>query len=138
MKSSATQDGESSQVVRAIIAGHGNFASGMVSAIEQITGRGQIFIAVSNSGMTGQDIERILRESVESSGARVVFTDLPGGSATVAARRVMRDVPGLVLVTGTSLPALLEFLFQDGTSSTEAAQRSAEKGRISVAAFGAT
>ena len=32
---------------RAIVAGHGEFAAGLVSAVEQITGRGEQLIAVS-------------------------------------------------------------------------------------------
>ena len=37
--------------IRAIVAGHGSFASGIISAVEQITGKGASFLAMSNTGI---------------------------------------------------------------------------------------
>ena len=37
--------------IRAIVAGHGSFASGIISAVEQITGKGASFLAMSNTGL---------------------------------------------------------------------------------------
>lgn len=88
--------------------GHGEFASGLLSAVKQICGRMDVFAAVSNRDYHAEELERILREYV-ANGAEIIFTDLPGGSAATAARRVMRDNPKLVLVTGANLAALLEF-----------------------------
>jgi hypothetical protein len=46
-------------------------------------------------------------------------------------------MPDVVLVTGTNLATLLEFVFQDKSiSPADAARRSAEKGRASLAAYG--
>ena len=35
----------------AIIAAHGDLATGLVSAVQQITGRGALFLPMTNSGM---------------------------------------------------------------------------------------
>lgn len=136
MKNSGTDEGDASSSRRAIVAGHGDYPDGMVSAVEQISGRGDVFLALSNRGLSGQDIESRLRDATESSGIRVIFTDLPGGSATFATRRLMREMPDLVLVTGANLATLLEFVFHDAADPVEAARRAAEKGRNALGAFG--
>ena len=119
---------------RAIVAGHGSFPDGIVSAVNQISGCGDVFLAISNSGLSGADIEDRLREA--SSNIRVFFTDLPGGSATLAVRRLMRADPRIVLVTGANLATLLEFVFQPEADPSEAARRAAEKGKTALASYG--
>jgi N-acetylgalactosamine PTS system EIIA component len=136
MKSSADDSSAEPPRPRAVVAGHGDFPEGMVSAVEQISGRGAVFRALSNRGLSGEDIETRLRSVAEETGVRVFFTDLPAGSATLAVRRMMRETPELVLVTGTNLATLLEFVFQSDADSVAAAQQSVEKGRASLAAFG--
>ena len=56
---------------RAIVAGHGTFPQGIVSAVEQITGFGNVFIPLSNSGLSGEDIEGRIREHAKTSGISV-------------------------------------------------------------------
>ena len=94
---------------RAIIAGHGGFAAGMVSAIEQVSGRGAHFVPVTNTGLSPAALEEVLRAALADSGARVIFTDLPAGSCTMAARRLARAQGGIAVVTGAALPTLLAF-----------------------------
>ncbi|MFN8572801.1 MAG: hypothetical protein U0132_12205 [Gemmatimonadaceae bacterium] len=120
---------------RAIVAGHGDFAVGVLSAVRQITGREDVFLPLTNRDLSAADVERVMRTTVESSGARVIFTDLPAGSCTMAARRVQRAYPEIVVVTGTNLAALLDFLFADeGPNEGDAARHAAEKGRAALAA----
>ena len=123
--------------VRALVTGHGEFAAGLVSAVAQITGRGDQFLALSNQGMSGADVERSLREQLDLTGARVIFTDLPAGSSTIAARRLMRDRSDLVIVTGANLAALLDFVFHGEMAPDEAARKAADRGRASVTIAGA-
>ncbi len=94
--------------VRAIIAGHGGFAAGMVSAVEQVAGRGATFVPVTNTGLSPQALEEVLRAALADSRATVIFTDLPAGSCTMAARRIARD-GGVTVVTGAALPTLLAY-----------------------------
>ena len=122
---------------RAIVAGHGEFAAGVVSAVVQITGRDDVFTVLSNRGLSGEEIERQLRERVEQGDVSVIFTDLPAGSSTIAARRLLRDRADLVLVTGANLAALLDFVFQDGVSAADAAHHAADKGRAALVVTGA-
>ncbi|MFI5238260.1 MAG: PTS sugar transporter subunit IIA [Gemmatimonadales bacterium] len=120
---------------RAIVAGHGAFPAGLVSAVEQITGRGNALIPFSNSGLGREEIESGLRDLLALHGVKVIFTDLPGGSATLAARRVQHDTPGVAVVTGVGLAALMDFVFcaSDMTPSA-AAVHAAEKGRSAIVA----
>jgi PTS system N-acetylgalactosamine-specific IIA component len=118
---------------RAIVAGHGEFAAGLVSAVEQITGRGDQFLPVTVTGLGADDIEGLLRERMLATGIRVLFTDLQAGSCTMAARRVLRGMTDAVVVCGTNLPLLLDFVFNDRAAPEEAARHAAERGRAAIA-----
>jgi PTS system N-acetylgalactosamine-specific IIA component len=122
--------------VRALVAGHGDFASGIVSAVHQITGRGEVFVALSNRDMSAADVERAMRDQVDAGAIDVIFTDLPAGSCTMAARRLQRERPAVVLVTGTNLATLLDFVFHTDVPATEAARHAADKGRSALGVTG--
>jgi PTS system N-acetylgalactosamine-specific IIA component len=62
----------------------------------------------------------------------VIFTDLPAGSGTLAARRIVKDDPGVVLVSGVNLATLLDFVFNSAATPTEAARSAAERGKASL------
>jgi PTS system N-acetylgalactosamine-specific IIA component len=111
----------------AIIAAHGDLAAGFVSAVDQITGRGELFLAMSNTGMGAAEIERSMLQLVDSRNIRVIFTDLPAGSCTIAARRVLAARPGVVLVTGASLPLLLDFMSHEELAPAEAATHAVDR-----------
>jgi PTS system N-acetylgalactosamine-specific IIA component len=121
---------------RAIVAGHGSFPEGIVSAVQQITGFGSVFVALSNTGLSGEDIESRLRARATELNVKVFFTDLPAGSATIAVRRIMRDTKGVVLVTGANLATLLEFVFRGEETPGDAARHAAEKGRAGLTTQG--
>jgi N-acetylgalactosamine PTS system EIIA component len=122
--------------VRALVAGHGDFAEGLVSAVGQITGLGGAFATLSNRDMSAADVERAMREEVDARGLDVIFTDLPAGSCTMAARRLQRERPAVVLVTGTNLATLLDFVFHTDMPAAQAAQHAAEKGRAALVVTG--
>jgi PTS system N-acetylgalactosamine-specific IIA component len=119
---------------RALVVGHGGFAAGLISAVEQITGRGKLLIGLSNTGMTPEEMEAAVARYCEE-GIRVVFTDLPGGSATICARRVSKSQSGMIVVSGVNLPTLLEFVFSSG-DSMESAERAAQRGRETIVVLG--
>lgn len=122
---------EAPKKARAIVVGHGEFSAGLASAVQQITGMGDQFVCLSNTGMAPGDIEAALRSHLVD-GASVIFTDLPAGSATLAARRVARDRPEVVLVSGVNLATLLDFVCSSASSPEEAARGAAERGRASL------
>lgn len=120
--------------VRAIVAGHGDFATGILSAVRQITGRDDVFEALSGRDLSAAGVEAALRAALDRTGAVVVFTDLPAGSCTMAARRLQRDRPSLMVVTGANVAALLEFLFSmDARTPDEAAKLAVDRGRAALA-----
>ena len=123
--------------VRAIVAGHGSFATGILSAVEQITGRGASFLAISNTGLCLDGIQDTLARAIDDTGARVIFTDLPAGSCTMAVRRMIRARPGVLLVTGINLSLLLDFAMQESVDPIVAVQAALERGRASMAVHGA-
>jgi PTS system N-acetylgalactosamine-specific IIA component len=126
-----------SDLPRAIVAGHGDFANGLVSAVQQITGRGDQLIGVSVAKLCVEDIENLLRQKMIDSNVRVIFTDLQAGSCTMAARRILRGMDDAVLVAGANLPMLLDFVFAEGRNAPEAARHAAERGRVAISAHGA-
>lgn len=134
-----TRDNTSSRTmsnVKAIVAGHGTFAEGMLSAIEQITGRTDVFIGVSNHDLSAQDVEALMRKQLDASGAAVIFTDLPAGSCTMAARRIQRGQPGVAVVTGVNLATLLDYAFHAESGGTHAVEHAADKGRAALVVTG--
>ena len=120
---------------RAIVAGHADFAAGLVSAVEQITGRGAVLVPVQVRGLCGDDIQKLLRETLIETGARIIFTDLQAGSCTMAARKVLREVNGAVLVAGANLPMLLDFALSSNPDVKAAATLAAERGRTAVSVY---
>ena len=111
----------------AIVAAHGDLAFGFVSAVEQITGRGELFLPMSNTGMGAADIERAILALIDTRQIRVIFTDLPAGSCTIAARRVVAARPHVVLVTGASLPLLLDFMSHEELEPAEAVTHAVDR-----------
>ena len=126
----------SNRDVRAIVIGHGDFATGIVSAVAQITGRDTSLLTMSNRGLSGEAIEEALAAAARESGARVIFTDLPGGSATIAARRVIRSREDLTLVAGVSLAVLLDFVMNEDPDPRAAARHAAERGKSAITVIG--
>ena len=112
--------------------------AGIVSAVQQITGRGGEFATVSARDLSAADLEALLRRTVEETGARVVFTDLQAGSCTMAARKVLRGRDDVVLVVGANLPMLVDFVFADQLSPTDAARHALERGKAAIAAITGT
>ena len=123
--------------VRAIVAGHGTFAVGLISAVDQICGYSGTLLPLSNAEKSGEELERLLAEQLDATRAEVVFTDLPAGSWTIAARRVLRARPEIVLVTGVNLAALLDFIFHGELPAADAARHAVDKARASIGIPGA-
>jgi N-acetylgalactosamine PTS system EIIA component len=120
----------------AIVAGHADFAAGLVSAVEAIAGHGDRLVPIQVRGLCGEDIQALLRDRLRETGALVIFTDLQAGSCTMAARRVLREVPGALLVAGANLPMLLDFVLSSEPDPVAAARTAAERGRTSVSVHG--
>ena len=125
-------DAAPSTTPRAIVAGHADFAFGLVSAVDMITGKGSVLLPIRVTGLCGDDIKQLLLDRLRESGARVIFTDLQAGSCTMAARKVIRELGAGVLVAGANLPMLLDFVMSANPDSRAAATQAAERGRLAV------
>ena len=121
---------------RAIVAAHGDLAAGLVSAVERITGRGSVLATLTNAGLGADEMEATVRERIERDGIRAIFTDLPSGSWTMAARRAMRGNDDVVLVTGVNLAALLEFVMRDDLDPAAGARACVDRARAAIGAVG--
>jgi PTS system N-acetylgalactosamine-specific IIA component len=122
--------------VRALVAGHGDFAAGLISAVEAVTGRGEMLEPIQVKGLCGEDIQQLLRERLHATGAVVIFTDLQAGSCTMAARRLLREEGQVLLVSGTNLPMLLDFVMSSTSNAVEAAHAAVDRARSAIAAYG--
>jgi PTS system N-acetylgalactosamine-specific IIA component len=111
----------------AIVIGHGEFAVGMISALDQITGMGNLFIPLSNSGLSAADVQTRLRELVDAHHVLVIFTDLPAGSCNMAAARLAGLDPQVTVVTGVSLPVLLHYALHGNVPPREAVEEAVER-----------
>lgn len=121
---------------RAVVAGHATFATGLVSAVDAITGRGDALIALEVTGLCSDEIHNLMRDTMVQTGTRVIFTDLQAGSCTMAARRVLREAGDVVLVCGTNLPMLLDFVLSAEADPVVAATHAVERGRAAVSLTG--
>lgn len=126
---------ETSQV-RALVAGHGDFAAGLISAVEAVTGRGDMLEPIEVKGLCGEDIQLLLTERLRATGAVVIFTDLQAGSCTMAARRLLREQSEVLLVSGANLPMLLDFVMSSVADAHAAARTAVERARNAIAAYG--
>lgn len=120
---------------RAVVAAHGDLAAGLVSAVERITGRGAMLVALSNIGLGAEEMESVMRARI-GEGIRAIFSDLPSGSWTMAARRAMRGNEEVVLVTGVNLAALLEFVMHDDVAPAAAARACIDRARGAISLVG--
>lgn len=128
-----SNDGKAEQTgVRGIVIGHGDFAAGLVSAVDQICGMAGKLVGLSMIGLTPEDIESKIRSELVRTGAHVIFTDLPAGSGTIAARRIVRGDPAVMLVSGVNLATLLDFVFNTEASAIDAARSAAARGKASL------
>lgn len=119
---------------RAVVAGHGTFAAGVTSSVAKICGKSDVFRAVSNEGLDARGVEEAISAALKEHAATVVFTDLPAGSCTMAARRIARLNSSVSIVTGATVAMLLDFAM--GTAAAEAdLRRAAERGREAIVVY---
>ena len=119
---------------RALVAGHGDFAAGLISAVEAVTGRGDLLDPIEVKGLCGEDIQLLLSQRLKVNGATVIFTDLQAGSCTMAARRLLREMPGVLLASGANLPMLLDFVMS--SAEPQAAARAAvERAKSAISVY---
>ena len=121
-----------------VVVGHAAMAEGLVQATQRITGGlAECLAPLSNAGKTPDQLKSELEGMVADSRS-VVFVDLQSGSCGMAALACCRDSVRRVVVSGVSLPMLLDFVFNRELPFEELVPRLLESGRASIASMPAT
>ncbi|PSL00684.1 PTS system N-acetylgalactosamine-specific IIA component/PTS system mannose-specific IIA component [Murinocardiopsis flavida] len=123
--------------VGVVVAGHGVFASGALSACEVIIGAPEAVVALDlaahedPAGFGARMAEAVA--SVDHGAGVLVATDLPGATPFNAAVRLTRGGTPVEVVAGVNLPMLLETLLsRDGAALADVAGTARSAGRNGV------
>jgi len=97
-----------------IITGHANFASGITSSVELITGQHENYKAIDFDGVISPDgllelIENGIKE-LENCEHIFIFTDLMGGTPFRMAATATLNHDNLTVFAGTNLAMIIEFV----------------------------
>ena len=117
-----------------VVVAHGELAEALVRAVEGISGVGGALHPVSNADCTPRELRRRVSDAVGGRSA-VIFADMASGSCAFASRRAAGALASASVVTGVSLPMLLDFVFHREMPGPELAERVAGKGRSSIRAL---
>lgn len=117
-----------------VVVAHGNLACCLVETAESISGVEGALVPVSNTGCSPDVLAQRIRQAMGDMEA-VVFVDLASGSCAHAARIVCGELASAPVVSGVSLPMLLDFLFHREGEVETLARRAVEKGRAGAVAY---
>lgn len=122
-----------------VLTGHGQFSTGLASAIAMVAGDQPAFEVVPFEGDAAATYGNDLREAITKLGAEcegvLVFVDLLGGTPFNQAMMISQDVENIEVVTGTNLPMLIELLFlRNGSSLSELADQAISVGQAGITA----
>lgn len=120
-----------------ILTGHGQFSTGLASAIEMVAGPQPDFQIVPFEGdhaaEYGDDLRAAISAMREKTDGVLVFVDLLGGTPFNQAMMIAQDIDGVEVVTGANLPMLIELMFlRDGTTLENLAAQAVEVGHEGI------
>ena len=119
---------------RGVVVAHGNLARCLIETAEGIAGVTGTLVPITNLDCGPDELEDRVREAI-GDGPAVVFVDLASGSCAHAARAATRDASRVAVVTGVSLPMLLDFVFHLDMSVPELSDRLVAKGHEGARAY---
>ncbi|MDH3733139.1 MAG: hypothetical protein OEU54_06370 [Gemmatimonadota bacterium] len=123
------------EAVRGVVVAHADLAAALIDAAERITGVQGAVVPLSNNGLGAEQLRDRLRELC-TPGPAVVFVDLAAGSCAMAGLGLNRTVADVGVVTGASLPMLVDFVFHLDMDVDSLVERLVEKGRAGIAGHG--
>ena len=124
-----------SEAVSGIVVAHADLAEALVRAVERISGVSDALVPISNEGLGPEELcARV--ETALGDGPTVIFADLGRGSCATASRRVAGDTFGVAVISGVSLPVLLDFVFHRNMELGELTARLVERGRAELSRNG--
>lgn len=122
----------SSAEVRGLVVCHGRLADALVDAVREIVGEDGGLVPISNEGCSPDELERRIALWLEGDAPIVVFSDLPSGSCTFAARHLAQARGEVGVVGGVNLPMLLDFVFHRTLELPDLLERLRSKSGIVV------
>lgn len=122
-----------------VVAGHGNFATGMGSNIELIAGQQENFILCDFiQGMTAEDLSGDYMKALNKlSGLDgiVFFTDIPGGTPFNEAVKIKLQHNNVSVLTGSNIPMLLDMLFNRDLNMSAFMEKALDAGKKGIMQF---
>ena len=112
-----------------LIAGHGQFASGLKSALDIIAGeQDRVWVIdayVDGNESIENEIKKVL-DQLRKGDELIVLTDLMGGSITNQVIRSI-DLKNVYVLSGVNFPVLIDLVMSDPDTSTADAIESAKQ-----------
>ena len=118
-------------MVGAIVVAHGQFAQGLLSALEQIVGPVECLDVFSTQDKARAEIESLIKNARQRRGnlPLLVFTDLQGGCSTTVCGSLLRSAPDVGIISGVNLPMLVRYVqYRETTALPELYRRLVEAG----------
>lgn len=104
-------------MIQVIVTGHGNFASGMLSALKLIAGESEHIHGIDFlESFSTEDLKEKIQEMIESvNGEIVIAADLVGGSPYNVAVTLMTEFTDkeIKVIAGVNFPTILSSVFAD-------------------------
>lgn len=99
-------------MVCALVLGHGQFAQGLLSALEQIVGPVGQVAAASTQGRSRTEIESQIQDARQKFGEQpvLVFTDLQGACGSTVCGSLLRAENDVGIIGGANLPMLVKYV----------------------------
>jgi len=118
--------------VSGVVLTHSSLAEGLVEATRAITGIGdEALIGISNSGRSPERLLEEVRRIIVGK-PTILFTDLPSGSCSLVARRLLQTQEEVSMISGVNLPLLLDFVLHRHLPLDELEERLIERGRNAI------
>lgn len=132
-------------MTRALVMSHGAIGRELVGVVEMILGPIEGLDALSNHGLSGEDLQQKVAEWLDAepvgengaAGPALIFIDDFGGSCGTAARLCCGQRSDVAILSGVNLAMLLGFVtWREDSELDELVQRIIQKGREAIARRG--
>jgi mannose/fructose-specific phosphotransferase system component IIA len=114
---------------------HGKFAEGIADSYRMIAGEQSIYTICISDESSPEEVDNQLEAfmaSTKEEDSVVVMTDIPAGSSTQAAFKLLRKYQNVHLVTGLNLTLLLGIAFSDTDDDEECIKDAVEEAKSSI------
>lgn len=110
-------------MIQVIVTGHGNFASGMLSALKLVVGEQEYIHGIDFlESFSTEDLKEKMRDMIESvNGEVLIAADLVGGSPYNVAAMLMTELTDrkIRVIAGVNFPVILASAFTDRGSDLD-------------------